>query len=689
MLNKDDKENRQPLLPFFDQSDKEDGSPPRKKKIPGWLWWLVALVLITWNIMAFLPGNQALVSIPYTSFLDQVKADNVSAVDIEGDQITGQLKKAIIWPQPTPSPVASQAQSTPGAPESPTVTAPPTATPGSVPATQVSLTYFQTNFPTTIGDAVLMPLLVQHKVQVTSHTQSVPWYSWLLSVLFSFLPFLLLIGFMLYMGRQTLRGQSGLLDFSRTKARRYGSGNGEKPDVSFQDVAGADEAKDDLREVVDFLKVPDKYRRLGAHMPHGILLVGPPGTGKTLLAKAVAGEAQVPFFSISGSEFVEMFVGVGASRVRDLFGQARTAAPAIVFIDELDAVGRRRGAGLGNVNDEREQTLNQLLVAIDGFEENQAVVVLAATNRPDVLDPALLRPGRFDRQVVMELPDRFGREAILKIHSRSLPLAPDVDLAGLAGNTTGLSGADLANLCNEAALQAAQHNHDMVTAQDFEEALDKTVLGEKRKILLSQQDRTIIAYHESGHALVGWFTPLADPVRRVTLIPHGRALGATEQRPVEDRYNYSRSYLMARLTVMLGGRASEELVFGEVTTGAENDLVEATKLVRRMVTEWGMSPVGLTALENDAEQPFLGYELAQGRHYSEAMAAQVDREIKHMLDERYKSARQILEEHRDKLDSLVSNLLKEDTIYQEGLETILGPRPVAQTELEVKETAPA
>ncbi|MBN9387676.1 MAG: ATP-dependent zinc metalloprotease FtsH [Chloroflexi bacterium] len=644
-------------------------SPIPSPKGSGCLWWFLLLgLLMALNILAYWPTRQGQtnVTLPYSAFLDQVKASNVTTVTINGDQINGQFKQTINWPPPgvTPTPVTATASGTPAA----TVTATPAVS-------TAAYSSFQTYFPVTVGDPNLLPLLEQYRVEVTAQTQSTPWYTILLSNLIYLLPSLLLLGLLVYMGRRAFQGQSGMLDFARTKARRYSNEKGERSSVTFGDVAGAEEAKNDLQEIVDFLKNPDKYRNLGARMPHGVLLVGPPGTGKTLLAKAVAGEAGVPFFSISASEFVEMFVGVGASRVRDLFEQARKAAPSIIFIDELDAVGRRRGAGVGNVNDEREQTLNQLLVAIDGFEENQAVVVLAATNRPDVLDPALLRPGRFDRQVVIELPDRAGREAILRIHTRKLPLSPQIDLAGLAASTTGLSGADLANLCNEAALQAAQHNHKIVLAGDFQESFDKVVLGQKRQLLLTASDREVIAYHEGGHALVGWFTPLADQVRRVTVIPHGRALGVTEQRPEEDRYNYSQSYLKARLTVMLAGRASEDLVFGEATTGAESDLVEATKLARQMVTEWGMSEVGLTVLQTDGEKPFLGYELAQGRHYSESMAAKVDNEVNRLLTEGFNRARQLLLDHRENLDNLVTTLLREDTVYQPGLAQLFGPRP--------------
>jgi cell division protease FtsH len=486
------------------------------------------------------------------------------------------------------------------------------------------------------------------------------------------LPLLLLVLLMVWMGRQMTQGQAGVFSFGRSKARRY---TGDRTEVTFEDVAGADEAKAELQEVVDFLRHPQKYHDIGARIPRGVLLVGPPGTGKTLMARAVAGEAGVPFFSISASEFVEMFVGVGASRVRDLFEQAKAAAPAIIFIDELDAVGRRRGAGVGTVNDEREQTLNQLLVEMDGFDERHEVIILAATNRPDVLDPALLRPGRFDRQVAVTLPDRQGREGILRIHTRHLPLAPDVDLGLLARTTTGFSGADLANLCNEAALNAARHNHKQVTLADFEEAVDKILLGGVRPLLLDSHERRVVAYHEAGHALVAWLTPAADPVHKVTIIPRGRALGVTEQLPGEDHYNYSREYLLARLAVMLGGRTAEEIALSDVTTGAENDLVEATRLARRMVTRWGMGNLGLVAFQADEEQPFLGYELAQGRDYSEATAARIDQEVQRLLEERHETVRSLLTDAREQLDRLVETLLQEETVDRDTLVRVLGPRP--------------
>ena len=453
-------------------------------------------------------------------------------------------------------------------------------------------------FPESVGDPALLPLLESHHVTVNAKVPTKPWF---LTLLVDWGPMLLLVFYFVWMGRKAMRSQSSLFGLGRAKAKRYSS---EQPKVTFNDVAGANEAKGDLEEVVDFLRNPQKYHEMGARIPHGTLLVGPPGTGKTLLARAVAGEAGVPFFSISGSEFVEMFVGVGASRVRSLFEQAKAASPSIVFVDELDAVGRRRGAGLGATNDEREQTLNQLLVEMDGFDERQEVIVLAATNRPDVLDPALLRPGRFDRQVTVPLPDREGREGILRIHTAKIPIAPDVNFDLLSRKIVGMSGADIANLCNEAALVAARRLRKQVSMADFEEAIDKIILGGARPSLADPNARRVVAYHESGHATVAWLTPAADTVHRVTIIPHGRALGITEQVPSEEQYNYSRTYLVARIDVMLGGRVSEQIAFGDVTTGAENDLIQATRLARRMMTRWGMGSLGPLAFESDEQQPF-------------------------------------------------------------------------------------
>ena len=637
----------------------------------GPLSWLVLFLLLLWNLWSLLPKQAIDVTLPYTAFTAQVNDGNVANVRIAGDAITGTFVHPITWPLPT-QPL--QQQSTDVKKDTPSAGGQPSSRStqqSSEPPRPLTYSTFRTMFPSVIGDPSLMALLESHHVTVNVETAPTPWLALLLT---NGLPVLLIIGWFVWMGRQARRSQAGMFGFGRSGARRYAE---DRPKVTFADVAGEDEAKNDLTEVVDFLRYPTKYLEIGARIPRGVLLVGPPGTGKTLLGRAVAGEAGVPFFSISGSEFVEMFVGVGASRVRDLFVQAKAAEPAIVFIDELDAVGRRRGAGVGQINDEREQTLNQLLVEMDGFDERQQVIVLAATNRPDVLDPALLRPGRFDRQVTVPLPDWRGREGILRIHTRHLHLAADVDLERLARTAAGLSGADLANLCNEAALGAARHNRTEVTMADFDEAWDKIVLGAERKTVLTDRDRRVIAYHEGGHAVVAWLTPGADPVRKVTIVPHGRALGITEQLPIEERYNMSRADLLSRLDVMLAGRESEALVIGDITTGAENDLVQATSLARRMVTRWGMGSMGPVAFTSEDEQPFLGYRLSQGRDFSEATASRIDQEIEHLLAEREAVVRQLLTDVRPRLNTLAETLLNEETIGGEELGRILGPRPVS------------
>jgi cell division protease FtsH len=639
-----------------------------------WFWWLILGGLLIWNILALWPRSQPKANIPYSTFQAQVRAGNVSEVHIVGDSITGTFVNPVLWPppkepakaQPEPSGSAKSANSAARSSSN--------GKPGAVSEPSVHYSKFRTTFPAAVGDPTLMPLLQSHHVVVDVSPTSKPW---LVELLVDWVPLLLLLGLFWWMISSAGRSQSGLFRFGRMKAQRYSS---DHPKVTFNDVAGADEAKAELQEEVDFLRHPQKYHDLGATIPRGVLLVGAPGTGKTLLARAVAGEAGVPFFSINASEFVEMFVGVGASRVRDLFGQGKAAAPAIIFIDELDAVGRRRGAGLGTVNDEREQTLNQLLGELDGFDPRTEVIILAATNRPDVLDPALLRPGRFDRQVVIGLPDRKGREGILRIHARKLRLGADVDISILARTTIGLSGADLANLCNEAALTAARHGREAVGMVDFEEAQDKLRLGAANPALIDPSERRVIAYHESGHAVVAWLTPAADPVRKVTIVPHGQALGLTEQLPGEERHNLSRTYLKARLAVMLGGRTAEEIAFSEVTTGAENDLVEATRLARRMVTRWGMGKLGLVAFKTDEQQPFLGYEISQGRDYSEATAARIDQEVHALLDEAHEEVRRCLSGARERLDRLVEALLREETVGSEELNRILGPRAEAPEE---------
>ncbi len=634
----------------------EKPAPPERPRISP-IWWVIIFALFIWNIWTFMPQTSQEIAVPYTAFIDQVKAGNVKDVQIDGAQVSGDFKSGLpgtsllppdqlATPAPTSQPV-SGSQATP---------------------TPELYTAFTTTFPEAVGDPNLLSLLEANNVVLNVKTPSNPL---ILDLLINGLPFILLIAAMVWMGRQNLKSQSGIFNFGRSKARQYDL---ERPEVTFEDVAGAEEAKEELSEVVEFLRNPQKYYDIGARIPRGVLLIGPPGTGKTLLARAISGEAGVPFYTISASEFVEMFVGVGASRVRDLFEKAKASAPAIIFIDELDAVGRRRGAGLGAVNDEREQTLNQLLVEMDGFDDRHEVILIAATNRPDVLDPALLRPGRFDREVTVGLPDRRGREGILTIHTRGLRLAPDVSLLLVSRSTTGFSGADLANLCNEAALIAARAGRDQVSMQDFEEALDRIILGAARSTILSDHDRKVVAYHEAGHALVAWLLPNADPVHKVTIIPHGRALGVTEQLPGEDQVNYSREYLLSRIAVMLGGRTAEEIAIGDITTGAENDLMEATRLARRMVTRWGMGDLGLMAFSSDEEQPFLGYELAQGHDYSEETKARIDAYIQRLLNDRHEEVRELLTRAQDKLETLVEALLRDETIAQDELSKILGER---------------
>jgi len=490
------------------------------------------------------------------------------------------------------------------------------------------------------------------------------------NLLSTMLPFFLLIGLWLLMLRQAQSGSNQAMSFGKSRARLHTEN---RPKVTFDDVAGVDEAKEELQEVIEFLKHPKKFQALGAKIPRGVLLVGPPGSGKTLLAKAVAGEAGVPFFSISGSEFVEMFVGVGASRVRDLFEQAKKSAPCLVFIDEIDAVGRQRGAGLGGGHDEREQTLNQLLVEMDGFDPNAGIILIAATNRPDILDPALLRPGRFDRRVVVDNPDSKGRRAILDVHVRGKPLAEDVGLEVLAKHTPGFSGADLANLVNEAALLAARRNKKKITMSEMDEAIERVIAGpQRRSRILGPKEREIAAYHEGGHALLAKLLPNADPPHKVTILPRGMALGYVISAPPEDKYTYTRSELLDRITVALGGRVAEELTFGEVTTGAQNDFEQTTDLSRRMVTEFGMSEkLGLLTFGKRHGPVFLGRDLVETRNYSEEIAYEIDKEVRRIIDECYVRARAILSDNREKLERIAKALLERESLEGEELERAL------------------
>lgn len=517
-------------------------------------------------------------------------------------------------------------------------------------------------------DIGLVNRLIEKKVEIKAEPpEEQPWY---MTLLVSWFPMLLLVGVWIFFMRQMQSGGGKAMSFGRSRARLL---NQDSTRVTFADVAGVDEAKDELSEVVEFLSNPKKFTRLGGRIPKGVLLVGPPGTGKTLLARAVAGEAGVPFFSISGSDFVEMFVGVGASRVRDLFVQGKKNAPCLIFIDEIDAVGRQRGAGLGGGHDEREQTLNQLLVEMDGFESNEGVILIAATNRPDVLDPALLRPGRFDRQVMVPTPDLRGRRRILEVHTKRTPLAGDVDLEVLARGTPGFSGADLENLVNEAALQAAKLNQDRLDMHDFEYAKDKVLMGrERRSLILSEEEKRITAYHEGGHALAARLLPGSDPVHKVTIIPRGRALGVTMQLPEEDRHGYSRSFLRNNLVVLLGGRVAEEIIFDDITTGASNDIERVTRMARKMVCEWGMSEaVGTLAIGETGEEVFIGREWVQNKNFSEDTARLVDSEVKRIVEDAHSRCRKLLEENIDALHRIAQALLDRETITGEDLDLLM------------------
>jgi cell division protease FtsH len=532
---------------------------------------------------------------------------------------------------------------------------------------------FQTYAP---NDPTLVTRLYNGKVQITAKPvgDNVPWF---VSLLVSWLPFIALIGVWIFLSRQMQGGAGKAMGFGKSRAKMLTEAHGR---VTFEDVAGVDEAKQDLQEIVEFLRDPGKFQRLGGRIPRGVLLVGPPGTGKTLIARAVAGEANVPFFTISGSDFVEMFVGVGASRVRDMFEQAKKNAPCIIFIDEIDAVGRHRGAGLGGGNDEREQTLNQLLVEMDGFEANEGVILIAATNRPDVLDPALLRPGRFDRQVVVPNPDVVGREQILKVHVRKVPLAPDINLKTIARGTPGFSGADLMNLVNEAALTAARRNKRMVTQAEFEEAKDKVMMGAERKsLVMTEEEKLLTAYHEGGHAIVGLNVVAADPIHKATIIPRGRALGMVMQLPERDKLSMSLEQMTSRLAIMMGGRVAEELVFGrdKVTSGSASDIEQATRLARMMVTRWGLSEeLGTVSYGENQDEVFLGMSVSRTQNASEATVQKIDSEIKRLVEQGYNEASRILTEKRADLETLAKGLLEFETLTGDEIQDLLdGKQP--------------
>ena len=583
------------------------------------LWLIISLMVILLFNMFHQP-QQSNLETTYSQFLASVQKGEVSQVTMQGDSVLG---------------------------------------------TYVNGKPFRTFAP---RDSDLIRILREHGVDIQAKPQDEsPWY---MTLLISWFPMLLLIGVWIFFMRQMQMGGGKAMSFGKSRARLL---NESSKKIMFDDVAGIEEAKEELQEIVEFLKDPKKFTRLGGRIPKGVLLVGAPGTGKTLLARAIAGEAGVPFFTISGSDFVEMFVGVGASRVRDLFLQGKKNAPCIIFIDEIDAVGRHRGAGLGGGHDEREQTLNQLLVEMDGFESNEGVILIAATNRPDVLDPALLRPGRFDRQVVVPVPDIRGREGILKVHMRKKPLDPDVDVRVLAKGTPGFSGADLENLVNEAALLAARKNKDLIGMSDFESAKDKVMMGlERKSMILSEEEKTNTAYHEGGHALVARLLPGADPLHKVTIIPRGRALGLTQQLPQDDRHSYSRDYLLDSIAILMGGRVAEEIIFNQRTTGASNDIERATQLARRMVCEWGMSEtMGPLSFGKREEQVFLGRDIAQHRDYSEQTAIQIDQEVRRIVEDNYRRASDILTQHLDILNGIAHALLEKETLDLRDVDAII------------------
>ncbi len=592
------------------------------------LWVIIALLLVVlFNLFQPGTGRSAASQIPYSDFVSDVNSGQVREVVIQGRIITGQLSDSRT---------------------------------------------FQTYTP---DDPTLVQRMTDKGVRVTAKPEESD--STLLRILVNWFPMLLLVGVWVFFMRQMQSGGGRAMGFGKSRARMLTEKQGR---VTFEDVAGIDEAKSELQEIVEFLKDPQKFQRLGGKIPKGVLLVGPPGTGKTLLARAIAGEANVPFFTISGSDFVEMFVGVGASRVRDMFEQGKKNAPCIIFIDEIDAVGRHRGAGLGGGNDEREQTLNQMLVEMDGFESNEGVILIAATNRPDVLDPALLRPGRFDRQVVVPNPDVNGREKILRVHMRKVPLASDVDPKVIARGTPGFSGADLANLVNEAALLAARMSKRVVAMAEFEDAKDKVMMGaERRSLVMTEAEKRMTAYHEGGHALCAIHEPECDPVHKATIIPRGRALGLVMSLPETDRLSHSKAYLLAKLVMAMGGRVAEEIIFGadRVSSGASSDIKQATEIARRMVTEWGMSEkLGLIAYGDNSQEVFLGHSVTQSKNVSEQTAREIEAEVKRIIDNAYAQARHILTENIDELHRMAQGLLEYETLSGEEIRTVLRGEPV-------------
>ncbi|MCP2519351.1 ATP-dependent zinc metalloprotease FtsH [Candidatus Aminicenantes bacterium AC-708-M15] len=593
--------------------------PKRSRPFKNLFFWIIAgiAIIILWSLLQSPSASRK--ELKFSEFLDEVENNKIAEVTIAGNEIKGKYKDG---------------------------------------------TSFKTYSPPQFND--LVNILRKHNVLISArNTSRSPW----LSNLFIWLPMVILIVFWILFMKQMQAGGNKALSFGKSRAKLF---TDTQKRITFKDVAGVEEAKEELQEIIDFLKNPQKFQRLGGKIPKGVLLVGPPGTGKTLLAKAVAGEANVPFFSISGSDFVEMFVGVGASRVRDLFEQGKKHAPCLIFIDEIDAVGRQRGAGLGGGHDEREQTLNQLLVEMDGFDSNEGIIVIAATNRPDILDRALLRPGRFDRRIVVNMPDAKGREEILKVHTRKIPLAKDVDLKTLARSTPGFSGADLANMVNEAALIAARRGHDKVYMKDFEYAKDKVLMGAERKsLIISEEEKKATAYHEGGHALVAALLPEADPIHKVTIIPRGFALGMTQQLPLDDRYTYSKDYLDAQLTVLLAGRVAEELILKKLTTGAANDFEKATEIARKMVCQWGMSDLGPLTFGETDDLVFLGRDLVMHKNFSEETAKKIDEEVKKIINKNYQRARKLIEENKDKLIKIAEELLEKEVLTSEEINKII------------------
>ncbi len=621
--------SRRPMVP-----------PPNSRPFRTLAFWvfvaLLALVAYRMYQGNFMASPRA--EIDYTRFIKEVDGGNIASLEIVENTVSGELKNEATL---------------------------------KVNGRDVRFKSFKTNI---LGTGESLPdrvLKTNDGIPISVHSAGFNWLSFLLTAL----PFLLLLPVWMLLIRQMQGSGSAALKFGKTRAKVLVES---APKVTFKDVAGCDEAKLELQEIIEFLKEPQKFQRLGGRIPKGALLLGPPGSGKTLLAKAVAGEAGVPFFSMSGSDFVEMFVGVGASRVRDLFEQGKRNAPCIIFIDEIDAVGRHRGAGLGGGHDEREQTLNQLLVEMDGFDSNEGVIMIAATNRPDVLDPALMRPGRFDRQIVVDWPDVRGREGIFRVHTRNIPLSDDVDLPQLAKATPGMAGADIANMVNEAALLAARRNRKKVTMQDFEDAKDKVMLGTERKsLVMTEDERKSTAYHEAGHALLAWLMPGSDPVDKVTIIPRGRALGITSYVPAEERHSRSREDLILRIVMMMGGRAAEELVFHHLTTGASNDLERATGLARRMVCELGMSAnLGPLTFGKKEEMVFLGREIASHKDYSEETAVLIDQEVRKIAEDGYTEAKRLLTENLDKLHLLANTLLERETIDGSEMDRLLKGEPL-------------